>query len=173
MTIQNGLALAPSYMSNVISIPDIGKYVSSHLQSVFDTMLALNVNLLPESENRALTGDRVTGTVGMAGETINGLVYVHLPAPLAAKAAAAMLGLAPEDLGDAEVNDVIGEVTNMVAGGLKSWLCDAGATCALTTPAIIRGNSFSVTAKPGVEHLLIAFECEGHACLAEVHVKFN
>jgi chemotaxis protein CheX len=160
-------------MSCVISIPDIGKYVSAHLQSVFDTMLALKADVVSAAEKHSLAGARVTGTVGMAGETINGHVYIHLPAPLTTQAAAAMLGLAPEELGEAEVNDVIGEVTNMVAGGLKSWLCDAGAPCALTTPAIIRGDSFSVTPKPGVELLLIAFQCNGHACLAEVHIKFN
>jgi chemotaxis protein CheX len=160
-------------MSNVISIPDIRKYTSSHLQSVFDTMLALKASISPDAETHSLTGLRVTGTVGMAGENFNGLVYLHLPASLAAKAAAAMLGLAPEDLGEAEVNDVIGEVTNMVAGGLKSWLCDSGAPCSLTTPAIIRGDSFAVTPKHGVELIVINFDCEGHACLAEVHVKFN
>jgi chemotaxis protein CheX len=160
-------------MSQGIAIPDIRQYVCGHLQSVFSTMLSLTANLLPESAPPALAGTRVTGTVGMAGETITGLVYLHLPVPLAAKSAASMLGLSPEDLGEAEVNDVIGEVTNMVAGGLKSWLCDAGAKCALTTPAIIRGDSYTVTPKPGVEQLFVAFECEGQTGFVEIHVKFN
>ncbi|HEX7652363.1 MAG TPA: chemotaxis protein CheX [Verrucomicrobiae bacterium] len=159
-------------MSQVISVPDIRQYVCGHLQSVFDTMLSLKTSLVAEGGAGTINGLRVTGTVGMAGETVNGLVYLHLPAGLAAHAAATMVGLTPEDLGEAEVNDVIGEVTNMVAGGLKSWLCDAGAKCALTTPAIIRGDAFHVIAKPGVEVMVIPFECESQACLAEVHVKF-
>lgn len=160
-------------MSQVIALTDIRRYVGEHLASVFDTMLARPAAPSSESEAAALHGDRITGTVGMAGDTVTGQVYLHLPAALGGEAAAAMLGLSPEDLGEAEINDVIGEVTNMVAGGLKSWLCDAGATCALTTPAVIRGESFAVTPKQGVELILIPFECETHRCLMEVHVKFN
>lgn len=160
-------------MSAVISLPDIQKYVSSHLETVFDTMLTLRATPLAESGDIQLEGSRITGTVGMAGETVTGQVYLHLPAALGAQAAATMLGLAPEELGETEVNDVMGEVTNMVAGGLKSWLCDAGAPCALTTPAVIRGESFSVTPKHGVELIVIPFESESHRCLVEVHVKFN
>ena len=160
-------------MSAVIAIPDIRNYVSSHLINVFDTMLMLKAAPLPGPGNTSLAGARITGTVGMAGETVTGQVYLHLHAALAAQAAAAMLGLAVEELGETEVNDVMGEVTNMIAGGLKSWFCDADAPCALTTPAVIRGESFAVTPKHGVELILIPFECESHRCLVEVHVKFN
>jgi len=46
-----------------------------------------------------------------------------------------MLGLPPDEItGETEVNDVVGEATNMLTGGLKSWLCDAGSDCAVSTP---------------------------------------
>jgi chemotaxis protein CheX len=120
-----------------------------------------------------LPGDRVTGSVGMAGNTVTGSVYLHLTSVFAGQAAAAMLGLGAEELGNDEVNDVIGEVTNMLAGGLKSWLCDAGAACALTTPAVIRGSSFEIKPKPGGETALLAFTCGETQGFVEVHLKFN
>ena len=161
-------------MSNTISISDIRHYVTGHLEEVFSTMLSMKALPASGTDLHKFAGERVTGTVGMAGESVTGQVYLHLSASFSVQATAAMLGLPPEDVsGNAEVNDVIGEVTNMVAGGLKSWLCDAGAACALTTPAVIRGSSFTVTPKPGVELILIHFECQDTRGLVEVHIKFN
>ena len=161
-------------MNATIAPVEIRTYVSGHLETVFDTMLAMKAELTNETSRREFTGERITGTVGMAGEKVTGQIYLHLSAPFAISATAAMLGMTPEEIsGDSEVNDVIGEVTNMIAGGLKSWLCDAGATCALTTPAVIRGTSFAVTPKPGVELLLITFACQATRGLVEVHIKFS
>ncbi len=85
-----------------------------------------------------------------------------------------MLGLPPEEtLGDNDVNDVIGECTNMLAGGLKSALCDKGYECAVSTPAIIRGTSFNIESLPDVRHELMVFECDGARFAVEVHIKFN
>jgi chemotaxis protein CheX len=67
----------------------------------------------------------------------------------------------------------MGEVTNMLAGGLKSWLCDAGASCALTTPAIIRGTSFQVLTREGVTRIQSGFVSDGHEGVLEMHIKFT
>ncbi len=161
-------------MTIAIAPAEVRSYISGHLESVFDTMLSLKAVPLPEIGAAGFTSERVTGTVGMAGEKVTGQVYLHLSEPFAIQATAAMLGMTPEEIsGHAEVNDVVGEVTNMLAGGLKSWLCDAGATCALTTPAVIRGTSFAVTPKPGVELIALAFESQNTRGLVEIHIKFN
>jgi chemotaxis protein CheX len=117
--------------------------------------------------------ERVTGCVGFAGEHVNGAIYLHLPAPFAAGVAAAMLGLAPADLGEAEVNDVVGEVTNMLTGGLKSWLCDSGAECAVSTPAIIRGSAFAIEPVPDVAREWLIFNCDHNRIVVEIHVKLG
>jgi len=158
-------------MSQPIATTDIQAYVVHHMEAVFETMLSLKA---VQETAKPLEGDRITGSVGMAGEKVTGRVYLHLPAAFAKQATAAMLGLSPEDItSNDEVNDVTGEVTNMLAGGLKSWFCDRGANCALTTPAVIRGTSFAVAAKPGIEHILIGFECSQYRGQIEVHVKIN
>lgn len=118
--------------------------------------------------------ERVSGSVGFVGEAVTGAVYLHVSGPFAKRITCAMLGLPPEEaLGDADVNDVMGEITNMIAGGLKSWLCDAGAACALTTPAIIRGSSFQVLGSEGVSKIQFGFASDAHQGLLEVHIKFN
>jgi chemotaxis protein CheX len=161
-------------MNDTITVSGIREFVAGHLNDVFETMLSLKAEPGGGPEGDPFVGEHVSGSVGLAGETVNGSVYLHFSAPFARQAAAAMLGLGPEEITNvSDVNDVVGEVTNMVGGALKSWMCDAGATCVLTTPAVIRGDSFSIRAKPGVELIPLGFTCAGHRGLVEIHVKLH
>jgi chemotaxis protein CheX len=160
-------------MSQTVQISDVRGFMTRHLADVFDTMLSMKA--VPISDASVpVFGERVSGSVGFAGETVTGAVYLHLSAPFANHVAAAMLGMAPEEIpGEADVNDVVGEATNMLAGGLKSWLCDAGAECAVSTPAIIRGTAFDIESMPDVQRELLVFNCGEDRFIVEVHIKFN
>ena len=159
-------------MNPPIAASAVQEFLVRHLAEVFSTMLSLPAVPLTEAPP-AHTPERVSGSVGFVGEDVSGAVYVHVPAQFAGRITGAMLGLPDEEIpGDADVNDVMGEVTNMLAGGLKSWLCDAGATCALTTPAIIRGTSFHIVASEGVSQIQFGFASGAHQGLVEVHIKF-
>jgi chemotaxis protein CheX len=158
-------------MSQPTQPVNVRKYLERQLIDVFQTMLSKQA-VPVETHNAPNHCEHVTGSVGFAGETVNGAVYLHMTSSFAANVAAAMLGLPPEELtAETEINDVIGEVTNMLAGGLKSEFCDAGSTCAVSIPAIIRGTSFVVEAMPDVECIRLKFDCQGENVMVEVHVK--
>jgi CheY-specific phosphatase CheX len=160
-------------MSPTVELTNVCEFMKRHVVDVFETMLATKALLLPDHEPPHCL-ERVSGSVGFAGDSVNGAVYLHLSASFANRAAAAMLGLKPEEIsGEAEVNDVVGEVTNMLTGGLKSWLCDSGAPCAVSTPAIIRGTSFAVEAMPEVQRESLVFDCAGERVAVEIHIKIN
>ena len=152
---------------------DIRHYLNGHLVEVFETMLSMKVSPVPDGPPPAFS-ERVTGSVGFGGDTVTGAVYLHLSAKFATQITASMLGLPPEEaIGETEVNDVMGECTNMLAGGLKSVLCDRGYECAVSTPAIIRGTSFAIESLPDVRHELLIFDYNGVHFSIEVHIKFN
>lgn len=160
-------------MSQTLEIANVCDFMKTHLVDVFETMLATKATLV---ENAPSTNhpERVSGSVGFAGDTVNGAVYLHLSGDFAKRVAGTMLGLPAEEMNnEAEVNDVVGEVTNMVAGGLKSWLCDAGAPCAMSTPAIIRGTAFAIEPTPSVQRSSQVFDCGDERVLVEIHIKFN
>lgn len=157
-------------MSQTIQIPNLCEFMNRHLVDVFETMLSMKAVVVPGAGVPQLQ-ERVTGCVAFAGEHINGAVYLHLGTPFAGQVAAAMLGLEPAELGESEVNDVVGEATNMLTGGLKSWLCDSGAECAVSTPAIIRGSSFVIEPVPEVEREWLVFQCDQNRIVVEIHVK--
>jgi len=160
-------------MNPPVEAAAVQAYLARHLTEVFATMLSLPAEILADAAPGGASG-RVSGSVGFVGETVTGAVYLHVPAALAGHMTGAMLGLPAEETpGDAEVNDVVGEVTNMVAGGLKSWLCDAGAACALGTPAIIRGTAFQIIASDGVARVQFGFVSGAHRGVVEAHLKFT
>ena len=56
-----------------------------------------------------------------------------------------MMGIPAEELGDAETVDVVAELTNMVGGSFKSRLSDAGFSCKLSVPSVLRGQEFQIS----------------------------
>jgi len=158
-------------MSGIHSV-DLESFVAHSVKSVFETMLSMR--LVPEdppNRHSVTTGQHVVGTVGFAG-AIMGNVNIFVSRQFARTMTAAMLGMAEEDIGsDEEVNDVIGEVCNMVGGDLKSRLCDAGFSCSLSIPSITYGDSFKVESKGWDRHEQFGFRNSHHSALLEVYIK--
>ena len=78
-----------------------------------------------------------------------------------------------EEVGDPEVNDVIGELCNMIGGTLKSNLCDAGFSCQLSLPAVLRGADLQIET-PGLKagcHVECGFRRDGHTLRAVAALK--
>lgn len=147
-----------------------GEHVAAIVPNVFETMLALPVSIVNPG---LLPATRVSGAVGIAGEHVNGTVYIHLPETLAREVARALLQATPgQAASDNDVHDMVGELANMIGGGLKSKLCDADVFCAMSTPSVIRG-AFAVEAPPGVRAEMFYFACLGQRFAVEVHLQFN
>jgi len=151
---------------------DVRRILTDRVAALFDTMLCLPA--VPRPARRIPRfGERVTGSVGFGGERVTGAVYLHMSAELARRLTGALLRLPARQFGEAEVNDAVGELTNILTGQLKSCLCDAGAHCAVTTPAIIRGFSYEIAPLPRVQRELLLFDCCAKPLAVEVHIKFN
>lgn len=153
---------------NDLNLKDI---TAKALTGVFDDMVKMKIEEAPQSESLSFPGERVLGTVGFAGK-VNGLVYIQVDGNYARDIAGSMLGLGPEDLGDAgTVNDVIGEVCNMVGGNLKSSLCDQGFPCALSVPSITRGTQFHMEVKDEARHESYIYKFQENRIGVDVVIK--
>jgi len=160
-------------MTQTLDLANVREFLTRHFIDIFDTMLSMKA-IPAEKTEVPHHGARVSGSVGFAGENMNGVLYIHVSASFAKQVAATMMGVTPEEVKDEhEVNDVIGEVSNMVTGGLKSWMCDIGTDCAMSTPAIIRGNSFSIEPMEDVQRDLLVFDCGTEKVIVEIHIKIN
>ena len=109
------------------------------ITNVFETMLSIDLTQVAGPyEPVDGQGEMVIGSVGFAGTT-KGAVYIHFQDEFATVVAGTMLGMEPDEFGVEEVDDVIGELSNMVGGNIKSSLCDSGMTCSLSVPSVTRG----------------------------------
>ncbi len=163
-------------MSMFIQNLDVTAFLQQQAKDVFQTMAALDVQpVQPNPSRDGLNGqERITGIVGLGGDQVTGAVYLHLPLPLAEQVTRQLLGLeGAEAVDEAAVNDVTGELTNMLAGGFKSALCDRGLVCAVSTPTIIRGTAYEIERIPDVQRTSVPLSAGTHPLLVEAHLKLG
>ena len=167
-----------------ISETQIRESIVRAIGDVFKTMLGrfaqlnltdgkIRAELPPPSLPRPPPVPQVIGTVGFLGD-VNGVIYLYFEEPFAKQCTANMLGIHEADLarvGNEQVNDAIGELTNMVVGCFKNSLSDAGYPCKLTIPSILRGSNFCIGPISSVRRHVYRFECRGHRVVADILMK--
>ena len=152
-------------------IEDLSDLVSGAVKDVFTTMLEMNAKPEPPDSLVANGEPHVAGSVGFIGK-LNGVVYLYASATFARRIASRMLRLSDAEIkGNEMVNDVVGEVSNMVVGNIKSRLCDRGLSCALTIPSIVRGSHFTIEPVSSTERKVITFRCDEHQLVVEILIK--
>ncbi len=149
---------------------DLMGFVDHAVSEVFDTMLEMDVEVM-DGAGRELTGARIVGTVGLAGQA-QGSVVIQVTYSFSRLITADMLGMEDDEIeSDEEVHDVIGELSNMIGGDIKSRLCDAGLTCELSIPSITSGTDFKIESMDFGRHEIFAFIHGEHTALVEVYIK--
>jgi chemotaxis protein CheX len=102
-------------------------------------------------------GDVTFGRVAVTGPW-QGCVLLACPTQLARNAASAMFDLPAEQLTDDEVADALGELTNMIAGNIKSLLPGPSR---LSMPAVMVSASSTVRMPHAVLVNTVSLACEG------------
>jgi CheY-specific phosphatase CheX len=150
---------------------DLKTFITNAVYGVFDTMLSMEVKMADKEFPVDGAGRRIVGSVGFAGRVM-GNVSVHVNDGFAGEITAAMLGMETDEIeGDDEIFDVIGELSNMIGGDLKSRFCDADLTCELSIPSITSGSDFTMETKGWTRHESFVFQNEENLALVEVFIK--
>ncbi|HYG23621.1 MAG TPA: chemotaxis protein CheX [Verrucomicrobiae bacterium] len=114
----------------------MGTPLAQALMRAFQAMMSKKLEAVDRNSVPTLQGDHVLGTIGFSGKAV-GSVYLRLSTESAQNIAATILGADPNETLDAsEINDVIGELLNIMTGNFKSNLCDAGLDCRLSVPTV-------------------------------------
>ncbi len=123
---------------------DIKKSISKTVLDIFDTMLSLKVEMVDAVTDPDLDKTRLVGSINFSGEVV-GVSSIHVSKKYSRVLTASMLGIKIDEIKDEEeVKDVIGEISNMITGNLKSDFLDAGLNCIISTPSITYGDNFVV-----------------------------
>lgn len=108
----------------------------------------------------------ISGVIGLAGE-IRGSVAVTFPGDLAKKIYCNMVGEEPNGLGP-EVQDAIGEVANMIAGGAKAELSREGRGFRIAIPTIVVGQGHTIDQKGRGPCIVVPFSLDDQTFWLEV-----
>ena len=140
---------------------------------VFETMLSMDAEQSESVDQSSLEGIRTVGSVGFAGD-ITGIINIHVSNEFARTMTASMLGMEETDIeGQEEINDLIGEISNIIGGGLKSTYTDIGLICELSTPSITTGSDFMIESLNMTSYDRFAFQVQDHHIFVEVGVKVS
>lgn len=82
--------------------------------------------------------NEVNGCVGFGG-ALTGSIFLSCPEPIILTMARTILGQEYPP-GARELSEVVAELTNMLAGGCKSRLCDHDCPVVMSIPNVIRGK---------------------------------
>ena len=130
-------------MSNLENF-DIKSYVIESMVNVFDTMVSMKIEPSESEPQDTGDADRVVAAVDFAGN-VAGIVNIQVTTDLARLMTANRLDKEPEELeGDGEIKDLFSEISNIVAGNLKSALNDVGLTSVLSTPSMTYEGDFTI-----------------------------
>ena len=108
-------------------------------KDTFETMISLPVEKTDEEYNESDPSRSVISTITFTGP-IKGVFALQCSMVTAEKIAKAMLMSGPDDpISEAETNDALGEVVNMLIGGVKARTNDDLSNIQISIPSIIKG----------------------------------
>ena len=137
-------------------MPSIDRYITEATLEVFATMICIDITPgTPMTGKDDAVDANLTSFIGLAGD-LKGMLAVHCSADAARGITGAMLGMEVKDL-DEDVKDAIGEIANMVAGGLKVALAADNIHTELAIPTTILGTAVRTSGQSGISRFIIPF----------------
>jgi chemotaxis protein CheX len=137
-------------------------------KDVFSMMLGWETELIGLYSNESFVSKHdCSGLIGVSG-ALRGSIVVSVDQEVAFAAAEAFLGSRPNTF-NAEVIDMVGELTNMIAGAGKDRIGIPGITLGL--PTVVSGKSHSVSFDHGAHVEILQFKSPHGPFTVEIGVR--
>jgi len=134
----------------------LSRFVIDTTRDIFSTMIMMELrDESPLTESVDHFHDSISGMVGFAG-IYSGALSIHCPLSLARKITSSMLGMECDEIDD-DINDALGEIANMLGGGIKHMLSTSGLDVKLSTPTVISGENYKVKSLSDSSSVVIPF----------------
>ncbi len=132
-------------------------YFVESIKNVFETMVFMPVEVgerVPKSQG--LPKGYVSGTISLTGEDISGNLSIIFTSATATAVFRAMMGMSDDTaVNQNEVNDVVGEIANMVAGSAKSKLQEKNVHFKIGLPTVVVGEGHYIEPPRNVETVVV------------------
>ncbi len=124
---------------------------------IWTSILGFEIRHINEGVRIPEEGHFLTGCVQITGDW-EGSVTLCCPNALARHATSVMFEVSIDEVSKEEIQDAIGELTNMIAGNIKSLL---PSNCCLSLPSVTEGTDYKLTVPGSVVVVSDGFECDG------------
>jgi chemotaxis protein CheX len=134
----------------------INPFISA-LINVMTTMAQIELKPgKPKRKNDDKAGGDISGLIGMLGENIKGSLSISFEENLVLEIMDKMLGERPASI-NADVKDMVGEITNMICGGAKNELSQKGFEFGMATPMVVSGKNHTVDHQVDGKKIILPF----------------
>lgn len=146
------------------------KKITESTEEIFSTMIFMDVTAGPPlEEGKKDLGCHVSAVIGLTGD-MTAMLGIHCPEAVGLGISGAMLGMELKEI-DTDVKDALGEIANMVAGGLKERFSKENINLELAIPTTIAGKSYTISSPTRSNRIVIPFGVEqGHFF---IEIKYN
>lgn len=158
-----------STMEKLSTKHDLKSCIDGSVTAVFETLLGLELEpstqgIHPDNEEL-----KVIGMVGLAGIT-RGVLCLRVSQSFSHVATALMFGRDPETVQSvSDVNDVIGELTNIIAGKMIGYMQLDKELCNLSLPTITRGSQIDLETISSVDRHSFTFTLSYGPVIVELY----
>ena len=131
--------------------------IEESAREVFELMLGSSVSPSPDTPEPQAAS--LTAMVGLGGD-LCGVFSIRCETAVAGRMASRMLGMDLPSFNE-ETMDAVGEICNMVAGGLKAKVPGLEDRCMLSVPTVIHGHDYRTRSLGQGERTQVALNFEG------------
>ena len=137
---------------------EIAKKIVRATEEIFNTMIFLEIAAGEPLTQEERVPSHVSAMIGLSGD-FSGMLSIHCPDLVGPAIAGAMLGMDLEEV-DADVKDALGEISNMLAGGIKEAFAAEKIALEIAIPTAISGKSYTISSPTGSNRVIIPFSTE-------------
>jgi chemotaxis protein CheX len=134
----------------VLTLRELEQCLERAMHEIANTMFNYDSKIIPLSDVE-IVPPGLTAIVGFGGK-ISGFIAVHVCPECACVLASSLLGMAFDEVDDI-VCDAMGEMVNMLAGGLKKFASQNEDLFKISVPSIIRGSDYTTQAPREAEQI--------------------
>jgi len=143
------------------------------VRNVMETMLHVKIEQsIPYAKTNNLASGDISGIISFTEKNCVGAVALSFPKTTALNVYNLFSGEYSDRLG-MDVQDAVGEMANMVAGGAKTEFSKHGLTFHLSIPTIVVGQNHSINHMPDTPVIVIPMSLNGNSFNLEVSMKIE
>ncbi|NOY13201.1 MAG: chemotaxis protein CheX [Deltaproteobacteria bacterium] len=146
---------------------DFAKKIIKSTEEIFSTMIFMEISAAePLTEGKEILDCHVSAMIGLSGD-FSSMLGIHCPGKIGMAITGEMLGMEVKEV-DADVKDTLGEIANMVAGGVKEAFAAEDINLELSIPTTVTGKSYTVSSPTRSNRVIIPFDLEQGRFFVEI-----